>query len=259
MDFNIESIIVFPEAYACLRTLSSQGKLSAGMSLLVDIGGGTTDISFFSIEYGDIEPKIYHYTSIPKGLNYLTRAEERTSDRRADSNVVSQKEIDAYRVIQFCNQIKGECDRLLSRLHMLFRQETKLRESRLDDALRGRPIVYVGGGSAFPILRATYVGFSDQKQISVNDWNTLYIKDLHNVKRLCHILSTAYGLSIGAKNDNITLRNLSQLFDGIKGVEEDEDDKYNQRAIQQERSYKQDYIYKEYGTLNYQKKKRPKI
>ena len=43
-------LLVFPEAYACLKPLISQGKLANGMSLMIDIGGGTTDISFFTIE-----------------------------------------------------------------------------------------------------------------------------------------------------------------------------------------------------------------
>lgn len=43
------SILVFPEAYACLRPLTSKGKLPRATSLMIDIGGGTTDISFFTI------------------------------------------------------------------------------------------------------------------------------------------------------------------------------------------------------------------
>ena len=35
-------LLVFPEAYACLKPLISQGKLAKGMSLMIDIGGGTT-------------------------------------------------------------------------------------------------------------------------------------------------------------------------------------------------------------------------
>ena len=42
-------INVFPEAYASLIGLTSRGKLTEGMSLTADIGGGTTDVSFFTI------------------------------------------------------------------------------------------------------------------------------------------------------------------------------------------------------------------
>jgi hypothetical protein len=62
-------INVFPEAYASLIGLTSRGKLSEGMSINADIGGGTTDVSFFIINDG--MPKIYKYWSIPRGLNYI--------------------------------------------------------------------------------------------------------------------------------------------------------------------------------------------
>ena len=60
-------LLVFPEAYACLNPLISQGKLATGMSLMIDIGGGTTDISFFTIENN--KPQVYDFYSINKGLN----------------------------------------------------------------------------------------------------------------------------------------------------------------------------------------------
>ena len=46
-DYRIN---VFPEAYASLIGLTSRGKLSSGMSINADIGGGTTDISFFIVK-----------------------------------------------------------------------------------------------------------------------------------------------------------------------------------------------------------------
>lgn len=62
-------INIFPEAYASLIGLTSRGKLSEGMSINADIGGGTTDISFFIVK--DRLPNIYKYWSIPRGLNYI--------------------------------------------------------------------------------------------------------------------------------------------------------------------------------------------
>ena len=62
-------INIFPEAYASLIGLTSRGKLSEGMSINADIGGGTTDISFFIVK--DRIPQIYKYWSIPRGLNYI--------------------------------------------------------------------------------------------------------------------------------------------------------------------------------------------
>lgn len=63
-------IMVLPEAYASLRSVTANGRIPPGMSLMLDIGGGTTDISFFVIEENG-EPHVYHFESIPKGLNYF--------------------------------------------------------------------------------------------------------------------------------------------------------------------------------------------
>ena len=62
-DFGL---LVFPEAYACLKPMVGRGKVSTGMSLIIDIGGGTTDISFFTIENG--QPQVYDFFSVDKGL-----------------------------------------------------------------------------------------------------------------------------------------------------------------------------------------------
>ena len=83
-------MLVFPEAYACLMPLVKSAKIASGMSLMVDIGGGTTDISFFTIE--NRSPQVYAFYSINKGLNFLTAAEIQIS-KRADSNVKNENEI----------------------------------------------------------------------------------------------------------------------------------------------------------------------
>lgn len=91
-------LLVFPEAYACLRPLVSNKKIEKGMNLMVDIGGGTTDISFFTIEKregsNEYEPQVYAYYSLAKGLNYLTGADETNTSTNRDISVDSQKSHD---------------------------------------------------------------------------------------------------------------------------------------------------------------------
>ena len=82
-------ILVFPEAYACLMPLVASSKISGGMSLMVDIGGGTTDISFFTIEEDKKNPKnnklrVYDFKSINKGINFLTDSTVLADDERTD-------------------------------------------------------------------------------------------------------------------------------------------------------------------------------
>ena len=66
-------VLVLPEAFAGLLTITQQGKIGIGMTLLVDIGGGSTDISLFNVisnRSGSI-PNISRIISIHHGLNYI--------------------------------------------------------------------------------------------------------------------------------------------------------------------------------------------
>src|SRR5574344_148667 len=196
-------MLVFPEAYACLMPLISSSKIATGMSLMVDIGGGTTDISFFTINNN--KPRVYDLTSVNKGLNYLTFAERRTDDSRTDSNIKQSSEIDGSRRHDFNESIERVCTQLIQKLQREFKLQTTLRLDRLMDALKTRPIVYTGGGSTFSILRKGYGGFKDVIHISKKEWRTKSVIDMQKIEALglCPILLTAYGLSISVRDDNI--------------------------------------------------------
>ena len=213
-------MLVFPEAYACLMPLVKSAKIASGMSLMVDIGGGTTDISFFTIE--NRSPQVYAFYSVNKGLNFLTAAENQDT-KREDSNVKNESEIIIERKKIFRNDINQTCNNLLNRLQREFKSQTKLNLFRLTDALKSRPIIYTGGGSTFPSLRENIAGFRDKIYISYKEWRTDAVKDIDEIIKddLCPILSTAYGLSISVPNDNITCRPLSDIFRSIRGVEEE--------------------------------------
>lgn len=215
-------ILVFPEAYACLMPLISSSKVTTGMSLMVDIGGGTTDISFFTII--DNKPRVYDFTSVNKGLNYLTAAERRTDDSRTDSNIKQSSEIDGIRRNDFNNSIERVCTQLIQKLQKEFKLQTTLRLDRLMDALKTRPIVYTGGGSTFSILRKGYGGFKDIIHISKKEWRTKSVIDMQKIDALglCPILSTAYGLSISVPDDNIKCSPFRDIFESIRGAEEEE-------------------------------------
>ena len=213
-------LLVFPEAYACLKPLISQGKLATGMSLMIDIGGGTTDISFFTIENN--KPQVYEFYSINKGLNYLTRINEYAQD-----NIVDYKreklEIAPERRTTHWKEIDKICYSIRIKLRNEFKAQTGLNVQRLFDALKNRPVVYCGGGSTYKILRTAYWDFKDVKQISHKEWNT---KSIHNIEEiiddeLCPILSTAYGLAISTENDSIQRKPFRDIFELIRGAEEE--------------------------------------
>lgn len=80
---------------------------------MIDIGGGTTDISFFTIENN--VPQVYDFFSINKGLNYLTCADERVKNGY-DSNVRSVSEIDKSRKTYFTKEVDTICNNIRSKL-----------------------------------------------------------------------------------------------------------------------------------------------
>ena len=88
-------ILVFPEAYACLKPLTSKGKIPRATSLMIDIGGGTTDISFFAIvqkqkgERKEMIPEVYDFHSIDMGLNFLTNALNNGKDDSIQSSIAN--------------------------------------------------------------------------------------------------------------------------------------------------------------------------
>ena len=99
-----------------------------------------------------------------------------------------------------------------------------MRQDRLTDALKTRPIVYTGGGSTFPILRKGYGGFKDVIHISKKEWRTKSVIDMQKIEALglCPILSTAYGLSISVPDDNIKCSPFRDIFESIRGAAEEE-------------------------------------
>lgn len=208
-------LLIFPEAYACLKLLISQRKLTDGMSLMIDIGGGTTDISFFTIE-GNM-PQVYDFYSINKGLNYLTEANENDQTgievNIQDSTKIIQKQRTSYII-----EINDICKTLHSKLIKEFGKQTNISKYRLLDALKNRPLVYCGGGSTFKTLRIRYAGYQDIKLISRKEWNLKSIIDVNEIinRNLCPILSTAYSLAISTENDNIEMKPFSDIFKNIR-------------------------------------------
>ena len=246
------NILVFPEAYACLRPLVAKGRITTGMNLMIDIGGGTTDISFFTMEKEKEtdkreKPQIYELISVPMGLNFLTKAEENLDSGRLDSNVDENTPLDRLRQKEYIDKISNTCYKLKQKIQSLYRKSTKLYEFRVNNALKNRPVIFTGGGSTFAVLRREYGDFSDIKHITVREWGTQSFDDMEDIIKLCPILSTVFGLSISATTDKFETKPLSDLFIHLKDCEEEEEVSQEPRS----RSYKDDWMNKEYGVLNY--------
>ncbi len=209
-EYNIN---IFPEAYASLITMTSKGKLPEGMCLTADIGGGTTDISFFTIKDG--APIIYRYWSISKGLNYIAERSgfdyaEGNFNRMADSRVIKDYNKDKEAII----------DALISSLRKKIRDETSIPVKNLMDALQNRVLVYTGGGSTFPRLTDPIITFKDVRSGNMNIWEEENIKDKFAVNRLYQLLATAFGLAVCKKDEVVKLVSSATLFDNLPGKNE---------------------------------------
>ena len=208
-------VLVFPEAYACLKPMIGRGKISGGMNLIIDIGGGTTDISFFTIEEG--KPQVYDFFSVDKGLNFLTGIDAKTADTPPSSWIIPQR----AKILQ--SEILRLCVNLEERLKVEFKSQTNLEIRRLRDALKNRPLIYTGGGSTFKEMLKPYMEFKEIHTISYDNWKTKFFDDygLFNIQSLCPVLSTAYGLSISVATDYIEKKPLRDVFEKCRGYQED--------------------------------------
>lgn len=210
-------LLIFPEAYAGLKSLTNQKKIEKGMSLMVDIGGGTTDITFFTIEQDN--PKIYNYSSIPFGINYIIEtALPNLQDKFESSlnlNNIPEKQLkDAIQ--QYYLNLLSTCEGLVKKLRKSF-ERTGFPIKKLNDALKNRVIIYSGGGSTYPELRKTVLTFSDIQHINPKVWDGLTIEEIGAIIELCPILSTSLGLSISEVDDNVQLSTTENIFNHLDG------------------------------------------
>lgn len=200
-------INIFPEAYVSLIGLTSRGKLSEGMSLNADIGGGTTDISFFIVNKG--VPKIYRYWSIPRGLNYIA---EHSGFNYAEGGFALKAHND---VVKKYNKKKEELAYgLVMDLIDQLRTYTNIPKSNLHDALRNRIVVYNGGGSTYPALTTEIYHFSDVKIANSDLWTEEVIREKSKVIKLANLLTTAFGLSVADSDEEVILCDFNTLFAG---------------------------------------------
>lgn len=216
-------LIILPEAYAALRSLTANSRIPKGMSIMLDVGGGTTDISFFTIQENG-EPHIYHFDSIPKGLNFFLEYEERWSFKVIDFSKKKEledipKQIFNKAFAEFKSNIVSIIRNLTDFLH----QDTISRgfkKAAFKDAIQNRPAIYTGGGCYSQRMRVPILTFSDI--IYINKIN-LGIQNVVNGNKISipySIMATAYGLSIQIENDEIVVSKKEDLFANFTSEDE---------------------------------------
>lgn len=217
-------IIVLPEAYAALRSLTVNSRIPRGMSIMIDMGGGTTDMSFFVIEDNG-EPHIYHFTSIDKGLNYFLEFE--TLGKPHDFSVKKELEDlsesifnEAYR--SFKSVVDNDVKNLTGFLHV----DTISRgfdKKAFSKAIANRPVIYTGGGCYDNRMRKEVLPFSDVLYINNTMLNIQNVIDEQSIDIPYSIMATAYGLCVSIDSDDIIVSSKEELFAKYEKVDENED------------------------------------
>ena len=209
---------VMPEAFAGLQSLTNRKRLSRGkMHILVDIGGGTTDIAFFTINE-DLAPDVHTVFSFHKGLNYVF--ESFCNDNKTYTLSEAQELFSIDRtpfsrgLALYRKELSSELDKLIEYVKSQFMIHTSLARLSVEaitEAMKGCPIVYCGGGSVYPEMRVRTKFFTDMRLV---DKTTLSIPNLKNrsiAEDLYTILATSYGLSVPQIEEPV-MKDLAQLF-----------------------------------------------
>lgn len=199
---------VFPEAYAALVSQTSRGKIESGMSITADMGGGTTDITFFTVNNNEL--KLFKFYSLPYGLNYIA---EKSGFDYSDGDFLENADAD---IIERFNNFKLEFEKnLKEELFQMLRAETGRGRSELDQALKDRVIVYSGGGSSYQQLMCPLSSFTDIKSIDKRLWDEENISNRKEITPLVRVLATAYGLTLEDSEDNVRVCKFTSLFSNI--------------------------------------------
>lgn len=201
------SIFVFPEAIANIQPLAQRRAFTTGLNLLVDIGGGTVDISLFSTGKGT-EPSVYDYKSLPNGVNSIEML-----GKEQHFNAVKQC------VFNFSNKISEYARRL------------GVPEQEAKRIVLNRTILFTGGGSGRVELCKSYAGFNEVVRFSRRFQDLIPSSNIENVNNELHVLSVSLGLAMAPLDDsNIPLHTYGELFSTVA-------DAYAKRHKQNDDSY----------------------
>ena len=235
IDYGIN---VLPEAFAGLTSVSQQKKLPDGMHLLADIGGGTTDIAFFSIikdELADIHAVI----SFPQGLNYIFEEYQKSQEGALLSIAEIQKLFRVTRdgfinsVASYHNRLRNETDTMIRHIENKFlaKQHVHLIDIReLKKALEDRPVIFCGGGSTYDAMLIPLATFTDKILLNKDLLGISYIKNDNIETSLFTILATSYGLSLQSEND-ISMTPIEKFFDYLPPKEPGKSDKPDEYGL----------------------------
>ena len=218
-------VLILPEAFAGLLSITQQGKIGIGMTLLVDIGGGSTDISLFNVvsNRSGALPNISRIISIHRGLNYIyslykeTHYEMDIEEIRklfAKKPSAFQAEIDTFRK-ELVSLVQDEIYGPL----VMAALKQGISKERLMPIIEGRPVIFSGGGGVYEVFHRNIHMFTEPVSVSKDLLSLKNVTEKRISDEELSILSVAYGLSIPQVREPV-MTPLTQLFNHIQIREE---------------------------------------
>lgn len=198
-------LIILPEAYAALRSLSAHGRIEEGFGIMLDIGGGTSDLVFFNrTPWGSLH--IYYYISIPKGLNYFLEFEDRKNNRQIDFRNQRDFEKLPSQIFKEANDIyESNVNNEVSSLIKFYIKDIQSRGKSKRDFLskiRNRPVIYTGGGSVYSELRREIYEFTDVKHLNQRLLRIPNAIKMDKITLPFSVLAISYGLSVQVDDED---------------------------------------------------------
>lgn len=225
-------LLMLPEAFASLVPITKDGKISQGMTLLLDIGGGSTDISLFNVipkRNKEYLPNISHIISYHHGLNHVFRmySNDHIGVSIEDVRALFEKhpeKLTPY-VQEFESNIVKLIDTDIYRPLMKAAEECGADVKRFSLDLIKRPVIFTGGGGVYEVFHNKIHTFYEP--LSVAD-DLLSLKSISNknvTQTELSILSVAYGLANSIGREPV-MTPLKELFVHIHILPEKKDDGY---------------------------------
>lgn len=221
-DYDTEpGLLVLPEAFASLITLTKEGKISRGLNLLMDIGGGSTDISLFNVinQRGEYLPNISHILSVHKGLNHLFRlyAEHHENLTIEEAREIFEENPDSFdeHIFEFRKEIAKDIQSKIYFPLIEAAAKSGITTTQVKEALYSRPVIYTGGGGVYDAFIDTMHVFTDPMSMSKD---FVAIKNITNkdlTDSELSILSVAYGLAVPQMREP-QMTPLNKLFEHIQ-------------------------------------------
>ncbi|AXE16688.1 hypothetical protein DR864_02555 [Runella rosea] len=163
---NNFGISVYPETAAGLTFIVKTRQLEPGYYAIMDIGGGSTDISFFSIQIGGeiryLASESYLLAANNVYINYANQTPSLANLKDAEIEVISKINTGQWKNNKSLNDTLEKINKQLNAIiYKLFNKRVYWFNKEMTRNYSNKPIILYGGGSRLPIINSDRVLIHD--------------------------------------------------------------------------------------------------